>query len=83
MIGLDAAGGTAEDLERMIDKPRRIIVEGGPGAAIVYDVEDAEGIQTLLRLEPRRLVGRGVGGRRRARSARGSGSPSATAGGSS
>ncbi len=52
VIGLDAPGGTAEDLERMIDKPRRIMVEGEPGAALVYDVEDAEGIQTLLRLEP-------------------------------
>jgi hypothetical protein len=52
VIGLDAPGGTPEDLERMVYNPHRIIRAEGADGEIVYDIEDAERIQTLLRLEP-------------------------------
>ena len=52
VIGLDAPGGSAEDLERVVDKPQRIMLAGGPGETVVYDIEDAEGNKTLLRLDP-------------------------------
>jgi hypothetical protein len=52
VIGLDAPGGTPEDLERVVYNPLRIMVEEEDGREIVYDVEDAEHTQTLLRLEP-------------------------------
>ncbi|MCW3032548.1 MAG: hypothetical protein QOK19_590 [Solirubrobacteraceae bacterium] len=52
VIGLDAPGGTPEDLERVVYNPRRIMVAEGDDRQIVYDIEDAEHTQTLLRLEP-------------------------------
>jgi hypothetical protein len=52
VIGLDAPGGTPEDLERVVYNPRRIMVAEDDDRHIVYDIEDAEHTQTLLRLEP-------------------------------
>ena len=51
VIGLDAPGGTPEDLEHIVYQPQRIMVAEGEGE-VVYDIEDAERTQTLLRLEP-------------------------------
>jgi hypothetical protein len=51
VIGLDAPGGLPEDLEHIVYEPQRIMVAEGDGET-VYDVEDAERTQTLVRLEP-------------------------------
>ena len=53
VIGLDAPGKPAEDLERMVDRPQRIMVATGetPPEEMAIDVEDAEGNQTIVRLE--------------------------------
>jgi hypothetical protein len=52
VIGLDgAADGVAEEVERVIDKPLRIFVEDGPDGEIAFEVEDAEGTKTVLRLD--------------------------------
>jgi len=53
VIGLDAIGGTSEDVERVIDKPQTIYLETQDGGALTFDVEDAEGGKTLIRLTPR------------------------------
>jgi hypothetical protein len=53
VIGLDgAADPVAEEVERVIDKPLRITVDddSGPGE-ISFEIEDAEGIRTVLRLD--------------------------------
>jgi hypothetical protein len=53
VIGLDAPpGGLGEDLERTISQPGRIYVAGEAGGEMVFDIEDAEGNKTLLRVEP-------------------------------
>jgi hypothetical protein len=53
VVGLDAPGGPPEDLERMIDRPQKILVATGdpPPAEMTIDVQDAEGRQTIIRLE--------------------------------
>jgi hypothetical protein len=53
VVGLDAPGGPEEDLERMVDRPRRIMVATSetPCEEMTIDVEDAEGNQTIVRLE--------------------------------
>ena len=52
VIGLDAPGGSQEDLEHIVYQPQKILVATGDGEEIVYDVEDAERTQTILRLAP-------------------------------
>ena len=52
VVGLDAKGGVTEELEHIVYQPQKIYLasdEAGPSA---FDVEDAEGHQTLVRLEP-------------------------------
>ncbi|HEY0517364.1 MAG TPA: DUF5335 family protein [Solirubrobacteraceae bacterium] len=49
VIGLDAPGGTPEDLEHLVYEPQKIMVAEGDGE-MVFDIEDAERTQTLLRL---------------------------------
>jgi hypothetical protein len=53
VVGLDAPGGPPEDLERMIDRPQKILVATGdpPPAEMTIDVQDAAGHQTIIRLE--------------------------------
>ena len=52
VIGLDASGETGEDLERIVYNPQTIYMASGDGAQMVFHVKDAEGTQTLVRLEP-------------------------------
>jgi hypothetical protein len=53
VIGLDAPGGDPEELERVIDHPQRIFVEGEfPNAGMAIAIEDAEGNRTIVTLEP-------------------------------
>jgi hypothetical protein len=54
VIGLDAIGGTSEELERVIDKPQAIYLETEDDGVMNFDIEDAEGHKTLLRLTPAR-----------------------------
>ena len=49
VIGLDAIGGTSEDLERVVEKPQAIYLETEDGGVMTFDIEDAEGHKTLLR----------------------------------
>ena len=52
VIGLEAPGGGPEELQRIIDHPRRIFVEGAfPDEGMVIAIEDAEGSRTILTLE--------------------------------
>jgi uncharacterized protein DUF5335 len=53
VIGLDAPGKPDEDLERMVDRPRRIMVATSetPREEMTIDVEDAEGNRTLVHVE--------------------------------
>jgi hypothetical protein len=53
VIGLDAPGEPAEDLERMVDRPQRIMVatSEAPPEEMTIDVEDAEGHQTIVHVE--------------------------------
>jgi hypothetical protein len=51
VIGLDAPGGTQEDLEHVVYHPRKIYVAEESGETI-FDIEDAEQVKTLVRLEP-------------------------------
>ena len=52
VIGLDAKGGSTEELEHIVYNPRKIYLATGEGDAMVFDIEDAEAHQTLVRLEP-------------------------------
>jgi hypothetical protein len=52
VIGLDAEGGVTEELEHIVYHPQKIYLASGDDAETVFDVEDAEGHQTLVRLEP-------------------------------
>ncbi len=52
VIGLDSLGNVSEDLERVVEKPRAIYLETEDGGVLTFDVEDAEGQKTLLRLAP-------------------------------
>ncbi len=52
VIGLDgAADAIAEEVEHVIDRPLRISVEDGGDGEIAFEVEDAEGTKTVLRLD--------------------------------
>jgi hypothetical protein len=53
VVGLDAPGGPPEDLERMIERPQKILVATGdpPPVEMTIDVQDAEGHQTIIRIE--------------------------------
>jgi hypothetical protein len=51
VIGLDAPGGLPEDLERIVYHPQKIYVAEEEGMT-VFDIEDSEERQTLVRLEP-------------------------------
>ena len=53
VIGLDAPGKPEEDLERMVERPRQIMVatsETSP-EEMTIDIEDAGGDQTIVHLE--------------------------------
>ncbi|HEY4427696.1 MAG TPA: DUF5335 family protein [Solirubrobacteraceae bacterium] len=52
VIGLDAPGGIQEEVERIISEPQTIYVATEDGGATTFDIEDAEGHKTLVRLEP-------------------------------
>jgi hypothetical protein len=52
VIGLDAPGGLAEDIEHVIYQPQTIFLTSGDDGTTTFDVQDAEGDQTLIRLEP-------------------------------
>ena len=52
VIGLDAPGGAQEDLEHIVYQPQKILLAEAEGSEIVYDVEDDEHVQTILRLTP-------------------------------
>jgi hypothetical protein len=51
VIGLDAPGGTQEDLEHIVYHPQKIYVEEEDDT-FVFDIEDSEERKTLVRLEP-------------------------------
>ena len=53
VIGLDAPGEPDEDLERMVEGPRRIMVATSetPPEEMTIDVEDAAGNQTIVHIE--------------------------------
>ncbi|HWX95371.1 MAG TPA: DUF5335 family protein [Solirubrobacteraceae bacterium] len=51
VIGLDAPGGTQEDLEHVVYHPQKIYV-AEEDSATIFDIEDSEQVQTLVRLEP-------------------------------
>jgi hypothetical protein len=53
VIGLETPGKPEEDLERTVERPRRIMVATceTPPEEITIDVEDAQGTQTIVRIE--------------------------------
>ena len=51
VIALDAEGDASDELERTVYGPQRIYVEEDD-ATTVFDIEDAEGGKTLVRMEP-------------------------------
>jgi hypothetical protein len=51
VIALDAEGDAPEELERTVYKPQKIYVDD-ESAATVLDIEDAEGLKTLVRMRP-------------------------------
>jgi hypothetical protein len=51
VIGLDAPGGTPEDVEHLVYNPQRIMVATSDGPETTIDIQDAEGRQTLIRYE--------------------------------
>jgi hypothetical protein len=51
VIGLDAPGGTQEDLEHIVYHPQKIYI-AEEGDTVVFDIEDSEETKTLVRLEP-------------------------------
>jgi uncharacterized protein DUF5335 len=51
VIGLDAPGGLPEDLEHIVYNPQKIYVAEEDDTT-VFDIEDSEEHQTLVRLEP-------------------------------
>jgi Family of unknown function (DUF5335) len=53
VIGLDAPGGIQEDLERIVYHPQKIYV-AEEDMVTIFDIEDSEQVQTLVRLEPAR-----------------------------
>jgi hypothetical protein len=52
VIGLDgAADDVPEEVEHVIDKPQKITVEDEAEGEIAFEIEDAEGTKTVLRLD--------------------------------
>ncbi len=52
VIGLDGtADDVAEDVEHVIDKPVKITVDEPGNGEIAFEIEDAEGTRTVLRLD--------------------------------
>jgi hypothetical protein len=51
VIGLDAPGGSHEDLEHIVYHPQKIYVAEDDGETI-FDIEDGEQVKTLVRLRP-------------------------------
>jgi hypothetical protein len=53
VVGLEAPGQTAERIEHRIERPQRVFVatDQPPPLEVVYDVEDGEQHQWLIRLE--------------------------------
>jgi hypothetical protein len=53
VVGLDAPGPPPERVERRIEQPQRVLVATGepPPLEVVFDIEDGEGHQWLIRLE--------------------------------
>lgn len=53
IVGLDAPGSPAERIEHRIEQPQRVLVATGepPPLEVVFDIEDGEGHQWLIRLE--------------------------------
>jgi Family of unknown function (DUF5335) len=52
VVGLDAKGGLPEELEHIVYQPQKIYLANDEAGLTVFDVEDAEGHQTLVRVEP-------------------------------
>jgi hypothetical protein len=52
VIGLDPPEGGAEEFEHIVYQPHKVSVASGEGSKVVFDIEDAEGIRTLISLEP-------------------------------
>jgi hypothetical protein len=52
VVGLDAMGGRTEELEHIVYQPQKIYLATDEVGLTVFDVEDAEGHQTLVRMEP-------------------------------
>lgn len=50
-VALDAGPGERGAFEHRVERPQRIYVAFGEGAEMTIDAEDAEGHQTLVRLE--------------------------------
>lgn len=51
VIGLGASGEIGEDLEHVVSNPQSIYLAESDGE-LTFDIKDAEGTQTLLRLTP-------------------------------
>ena len=53
IVGLDAPGPPPERRELRIEEPERVLVATGeaPPLEVVYDIEDGEGHQWIIRLE--------------------------------
>lgn len=53
VIGLDgAADPIPEEVEHVIDRPLKITVDDAGEGEISFEIEDAEGTRTVLRLDP-------------------------------
>jgi hypothetical protein len=52
VIGLDgAADDVPEEVQHVIDRPVKIAADEGAGGEIAFEIEDAEGTKTVLRLD--------------------------------
>jgi hypothetical protein len=51
VIGLDAPGGSPEELEHLVWSPERIFVDAPVGMPSAIAIEDEVGRRTLIRLE--------------------------------
>ncbi len=52
VIGLEPEGGTTEAVEHIVYQPQKIYMASGDGETTVFDIEDGEENQTLVRLSP-------------------------------
>jgi hypothetical protein len=51
VIGLDARGARAEELQHLVERPQRIFVATGAGSELVIDIEDSADRKTIVRLD--------------------------------